>query len=250
MLVDVRPAGRRLRWAVGLAALALTACSQSDGSTATTVVEETIPPAITLLVLRETTTIPGEAASTTTVPQRPGPQHSYPIDIFVPSSYQEVHHDYPAADMFAKCGSKVVAPVTGTVAEVSRVDTFDAAVDDPTTRGGLFVSMIGVDNIRYYMAHLQQVDAGIEAGVALVAGQPIGQVGDTGKSSACHLHFGLSPVCSAPEWWVRRGVVWPAPYLDAWLVGGDISPAQELNQWSAANPAACDDPASMPWPST
>jgi len=247
------PTDRRRHRVIGpVAAFAimLAGCSQSVTAPSTSTGDDTVPPAITSLVPRETVTVPGAADTMMSVASQPGPQHSYPIDIFVKSSYQETHHDYPAADVFADCGSKVVAPVTGTVAEISRVDLYDDATDDPTTRGGFFVSIIGVDNVRYYMAHLQEVEPGIEAGVSVVAGQPVAKVGDTGKSSACHLHFGLSPVCSAPEWWVRRGVIWPARYLDAWLIAGDISPIQEITEWTSANPGACSDPALMPWPST
>ena len=239
------------RAARGLAvAIVLAGCSQSSSAPGTSFVDNTLPPAITLLVPRSTSTVPGAVDTTTSITSRPGPQHSYPIDIFVASSYQATHHDYPAADMFADCGSKVVAPVTGTVAEVSRVDQYDDITDDPATRGGLVVSIIGVDQVRYYMAHLQEIEPSIEPGISVVAGQPVAKVGSTGKSSACHLHFGLSPVCSGPEWWVRRGVIWPARYLDAWRIGGDISPVQEITDWANANPGACTDPTLMPWPST
>ena len=38
-------------------------------------------------------------------------------------------------------------------------------------------------------------------------------MGDTGRASACHVHFGLSLPCPNREWWVRRGVIWPDQYL-------------------------------------
>jgi murein DD-endopeptidase MepM/ murein hydrolase activator NlpD len=223
-------------------------CSVAQSTSTTDVADDTVPPAITVLVPRVPTTLASQTGVTSILPA--GPQHSYPIDIFVMSSFQPEHHDYPAADMFAACGSKVVSPATGTIGEVSRFDLFDEAVNDPATRGGLFVSVLGIDNVRYYMAHLQEIAVGVEPGVAVVAGQAIATVGDTGNAGACHVHFGLSPICSATEWWVRRGVIWPGPYLDGWLVGGDISPVQEIQQWTTDHPGVCTDPNLMPWPST
>ena len=38
---------------------------------------------------------------------------------------------------------------------------------------------------------------------------------------------------------MRRGVVWPHPYLDAWRRGEQLSPAEEIAWWAAANPDAC-----------
>ena len=54
-------------------------------------------------------------------------------------------------------------------------------------------------------------------------------VGKTGNASVCHLHFGISPPCARTgDWWIRRGVIWPWPYLDAWRVGAVRSPATEV----------------------
>ena len=77
-------------------------------------------------------------------------------------------------------------------------------------------------------------------GDRITAGQLLGTMGDTGRASACHLHFGISPPCPGKEWSVRRGVVWPYPYLDAWRGGDQTSPADEVARWLADNPAACE----------
>jgi murein DD-endopeptidase MepM/ murein hydrolase activator NlpD len=113
------------------------------------------------------------------------------------------------------------------------VDTYTATVNAGGTRGGLSVSILGEDGARYYGSHYSWISAGIEAGVAVPAGQQIGAVGKTG---ACHVHFGLSPVCMRTgDWWIRRGVIWPWPYLDAWRSGTAKSPVTELTSWQASH---------------
>ena len=78
------------------------------------------------------------------------------------------------------------------------------------------------------------------------AGDHLGTIGTTGRSSACHVHFGMSPPCPEREWSVRRGVVWPYRYLDDWRSGGQASPADEVAAFVAEQPDACasaaDDP--------
>jgi peptidoglycan LD-endopeptidase LytH len=149
------------------------------------------------------------------------------------------HGDYPATDIFVGCGALIVAPVNGVVLESRRVNSYDPRVDNPATRGGLSVAIVGDDGVRYYLAHFQQIEDGIERGVRVAVGQPLGLMGRTGRASACHLHLGLSPPCPGEEWSVRRGVIWPHPYLDDWRTGGQRSPVEEVAQWVSAFPNAC-----------
>ncbi len=152
------------------------------------------------------------------------------------ASYASTHHDYPAADIIAACGLPVVAPVDGVVLEIGRVDAYDAKVNDGATRGGRNISLLGDDGVRYYGAHLDTFEPGIEPGVRVTAAQKLATVGKTGNTSVCHLHFGISPGCAkVGDWWTRRGVIWPAPYLDAWRRGETSSPATEIAAWQAAN---------------
>lgn len=141
-------------------------------------------------------------------------------------SYAATHHDYPAADIFTGTGCTFVSPVDGRVDEVSRTDAWSSTVNDGATRGGLFVSVVGVDGVRYYGAHLAQVASGIEPGVPVRAGQPLGRIGETGsaRGTGTHLHFGISWPTPRGYWWIRRGVVAPQPFLDSWRAGGDASP--------------------------
>jgi murein DD-endopeptidase MepM/ murein hydrolase activator NlpD len=151
------------------------------------------------------------------------------------------HHDYPAADIFASsgCGTPLVSPVDGKVLEVRTVNLYDPAVDNPAYRGGKYVSIRGEDGVRYYLAHLDTVAAGLVPGSAVAAGQRVGTMGQTGRAGACHVHLGISPTCPGKEWAVRRGVIWPQPYLDAWRTGGTFSPAGEVAAWTQAHPGAC-----------
>jgi murein DD-endopeptidase MepM/ murein hydrolase activator NlpD len=135
--------------------------------------------------------------------------------------------------------------VNGVVIEVRTVDRWDPAIDNPATRGGRSVAILGDDGVRYYTAHLDTID--VAQGRRVGAGDPIATVGRTGRASACHVHFAISPPCPGPEWSVRRGVVWPHPYLDAWRVGEQRSPADEIDEWVADHPDACAEAMSDPF---
>ena len=163
---------------------------------------------------------------------------NYAYPVIGHSSYGHQHSDYPATDIFADCGQPVVSPVDGVVLEVSRVDLWEPG-SGGATRGGKFVSIRGVDGVRYYGSHLSRVRRGIEAGVRVTAGQRVGRVGRTGRAGACHLHFGISPVCAGTgDWWIRRGVIWPWPYLDSWRGKNGAeprSPRREVRAWLEEN---------------
>jgi murein DD-endopeptidase MepM/ murein hydrolase activator NlpD len=165
----------------------------------------------------------------------------FPISPASVARYGRTHHDYPASDMFAPCGSAVVSPVSGRVSDVSYRDTWSASVDDGATRGGLSVAVVGDDGVRYYGSHLRRVTAGIRPGVRVAAGQSLGRVGDTGSAAGtgCHLHFGISPPCGTGDWQVRRGILQPAPYLDAWRAGRNTSPLAEVLAWRRSHRAQC-----------
>jgi len=161
-------------------------------------------------------------------------RYVFPVDGKV--TYERTHHDYPATDIIAACGAPVRAVTDGVVLEVSRTDGYDARADDGAKRGGLFVSVLGDDGVRYYGSHLRVLSAGIDAQARVRAGDALGEVGDTGDAGVCHLHFGLSPQCArVADWWVRRGTIWPWSYLDVWRRGDPVSPAAEIIAWNKAN---------------
>jgi murein DD-endopeptidase MepM/ murein hydrolase activator NlpD len=149
------------------------------------------------------------------------------------ASYHPTHAAYPGTDIFAACGTPVLAVTDGQILEVSRVDKYDKQGPQGPLNGGKSVSLLGDDGVRYYGSHLTEVAAGLAAGVRVRAGQQVGSVGRTGNANnVCHLHFGISPPCArTDDWWIRRGVIWPAPYLNAWRDGTNRSPADELVTW-------------------
>jgi murein DD-endopeptidase MepM/ murein hydrolase activator NlpD len=164
------------------------------------------------------------------------PAQAAPVFIFPVAdcevNYARAHHDYAATDILAKKGCKFVSPVNGVVDEVNRVDNWSGKTNLGIDRGGLYVSIIGDDGVRYYGSHLSSVVASIQPGVVVKAGRVLGKIGSTGsaRGTAPHLHFGISwPTPTQPNvWWVRRGVVLPFKYLDAWKAGKDLSPVKEV----------------------
>jgi murein DD-endopeptidase MepM/ murein hydrolase activator NlpD len=156
--------------------------------------------------------------------------------------YSRYHHDYPATDIFGTCGAAALAPVDGTLIDGRADDPWDPQTDDPANRGGRYFAIVGVDGVRYYGAHLQALTVAV--GTRVRAGDQVGVVGNSGNARGidCHLHFGISPPCSNADWWVRRGAIYPWPYLDAWRSGAATSPAPAVREWAAANPNACTTP--------
>jgi murein DD-endopeptidase MepM/ murein hydrolase activator NlpD len=164
------------------------------------------------------------------------PAQAAPIYIFPVAdcavNYARAHHDYDATDILAKKGCKFVSPVNGVIDEVNRTDLWSGKTNLGIDRGGLYVSIIGEDGVRYYGSHLTSIVTSIQPGVVVKAGQLLGKVGATGsaRGTSPHLHFGISwPTPSQPNvWWVRRGVVLPWKYLDAWKSGKDLSPVKAV----------------------
>ncbi len=163
------------------------------------------------------------------------PAQAAPVYVFPVTgcevNYAKAHHDYAATDILAKAGCKFVAPINGVVDEVNRIDAWSGKTNLGIDRGGLYVSIIGDDGVRYYGSHLRSIPASIQSGVVVKAGRFLGTIGATGsaRGTAPHLHFGISWPTPAQTWWVRRGEVLPWKYLDAWKAGKDLSPVKEVN---------------------
>jgi murein DD-endopeptidase MepM/ murein hydrolase activator NlpD len=145
-------------------------------------------------------------------------------------NYARAHHDYAATDILTDAGCKFVAPIDGVVDEVNRVDNWSGKTNLGIDRGGLFVSIIGSDGVRYYGSHLRSIPSSIQPGIQVKAGRVLGAVGATGSARGTHphLHFAISWPTPADTWWVRRGEVLPWKYLDAWKKGKDLSPVKEV----------------------
>jgi murein DD-endopeptidase MepM/ murein hydrolase activator NlpD len=145
----------------------------------------------------------------------------FPIRPASAARFRPGHHDYPATDIRAPTGSTFVAVTSGVVDFVNEVDGWDPRLDDPATRGGLSVAIIGDDGVRYYGSHLSAIAPDVAPGVRVSAGQQLGAVGQSGDARfvAPHLHFGISHPTYPEDWAVRRGEIDPYPYLKAWTAG-------------------------------
>jgi murein DD-endopeptidase MepM/ murein hydrolase activator NlpD len=167
--------------------------------------------------------------ATTISPAQAAPNYVFPI-FGCDYTYAKAHHDYPATDILAKAGCRYVAATSGVIDEVNRVDSWSGKTNLGVDRGGLYVSFIGDDGVRYYASHLRTIPLSIQPGVVVKAGRFLGTVGATGSARGTkpHIHFGLSWSTPPQTWWVRRGMVWPWKYLDAWKAGKDLSPAKEV----------------------
>ena len=174
--------------------------------------------------------------ATTTTPSTTAPaRYAFPVQ-GCKVSYGHFHHDYPATDIFTSKGCHFVAATGGTVSEVTAVDKWDPKTDLGADRGGRSVAIVGDDGVRYYGSHLLSVAAGIAPGVRVQAGQLLGLVDNSGDArfTATHVHFGISWPTRSGVWWIRRGVLYPWPYLDSWRAGGNRSPAAAVRAALAA----------------
>jgi murein DD-endopeptidase MepM/ murein hydrolase activator NlpD len=147
-------------------------------------------------------------------------------------TYSKYHHDYPASDIFAKKGCAFVSPIAGVVDEVNTVDKWSGKTNLGADRGGLSISILGDDGLRYYGSHLSKIEPNIVPGYKVATGEKLGEIGSTGSARGTkpHLHFGISYPTEKGIWWVRRGVglekgkTSPWKYLQAWQVGKDLKP--------------------------
>jgi peptidoglycan LD-endopeptidase LytH len=166
-----------------------------------------------------------------TSPASAAPIYTFPV-AGCKVTYSKYHHDYPAADIFGKKGCAFVSPIAGVVDEVNSVDKWSGKTNLGADRGGLSISIIGDDGLRYYGSHLSKIEANIIPGYKVATGEKLGEIGSTGSARGTkpHLHFGISYPTEKGIWWVRRGVglekgkTSPWKYLQAWQVGKDLKP--------------------------
>jgi peptidoglycan LD-endopeptidase LytH len=186
--------------------------------------------------------VPSASPTTSARPKTPSAKPKTQIRYVFPVragnvAFHPTHGKYPATDIFADCGEPAVATTSGVILEVSRTDEYVKGEPDGPRNGGLSVSLLGDDGVRYYGSHLRKVLPAIRAGLRVEAGREFGEVGHTGNANGvCHLHFGISPPCAkVGDWKVRRGVIWPAPYLSSWRAKGKKSPVAAAASWQRAH---------------
>jgi len=217
--------------------LLLSGCSDSPAPIITPFLAPAPKPSPSISPVPPTATPTPQPTSTFVPTFTPGPtlepwiasgrRYYFPVQPPAGAVYANEHHDYPATDIFAPIGSVVVAVTDGVVDEVSRVDQWEARTNDGAYRGGLWVTIVGDDGVRYHTSHLSSVEPDIAAGARVYAGQIIGRSGHTGNATLTppHVHFGISHPTFPGDWAIRRGEVWPYEYLKAWTRGEDVTPA-------------------------
>jgi len=105
-------------------------------------------------------------------------------------------------DMFAKCGIRLAAARGG---KVQFAGYHSAA--------GNYVVIDGAGTGRDYVyMHLLETPL-VKTGDRVFTGEKIGEVGETGRASGCHLHFEL---WSAPGWYEGGKAFDPLPALRVW----------------------------------
>lgn len=192
--------------------------------------EIVVTPSITPEI-RETSTATNSTTTTfeVTPSSTPNPhKYTFPVKPDGSVDYAEgtAAHGYPAVDIFAPVGWEYAAVTDGTVEFVSYTDIWDPLTDDPATRGGIAIAIIGDDGLRYYGSHLSKIADGIESGQHVSAGQLLGYIGESGNAlgTVSHLHFGISRPTYPEDWKTRRGEIDPFPYLNAWAAWINITP--------------------------
>jgi murein DD-endopeptidase MepM/ murein hydrolase activator NlpD len=111
-------------------------------------------------------------------------------------------HTHQGHDVMAKCGVPLVAARGGRV----RYSGYQGAAGNY-----LVIDSRGSSLDTAYMHMLEP--SPLKVGMTVRTGQPIGLVGSTGSSSACHLHF---EIWTAPGWYEGGSPIDPLPYLRKW----------------------------------
>jgi murein DD-endopeptidase MepM/ murein hydrolase activator NlpD len=108
-------------------------------------------------------------------------------------------------DIFARCGTPVVAARDGSVvaARTGGNEGNYAVIEAPDGAQQAYLHMIEPATVR--------------KGQQVTAGQPIGNVGETGNASGCHLHFEL---WSSPGRFTGGSPYDPRPDLERWAAAG------------------------------
>ncbi|MBB5084226.1 hypothetical protein HNR40_009734 [Nonomuraea endophytica] len=137
------------------------------------------------------------------------------------TTYQRQLLVLPKTTIWAAQGCSFVAPIGGTIDEVNTKNRWRPSTDKGADREGRFVTLIGDDGVRYLGGHLDSVTEGLAPGAKVKAGQVLGQVGKSGnaRDTGANLYFAISWKTGPAYWWVRRGMVEPWAYLDAWAEG-------------------------------
>ena len=110
--------------------------------------------------------------------------------------------DHRGVDLFAACGTPLVAASSGTVRTrkyQSRAGNYVVITGTPSGEDEVYMHLAAASPLR--------------VGDPVAPGTPLGTVGDTGRATGCHLHFEL---WTAPGWYAGGHAHDPTATLDAW----------------------------------
>lgn len=110
--------------------------------------------------------------------------------------------DHKGQDMFADCGTKLAAARGGRV----QFAGYHSAAGNYLVIDG---AGTGIDYVYMHM----RAPATVKTGDRVFTGQKVGEVGETGRASGCHLHFEL---WSVPGWYEGGEAFDPLPSLKRW----------------------------------
>ncbi|WP_405084362.1 M23 family metallopeptidase [Microbispora sp. NBC_01389] len=137
----------------------------------------------------------------------------------------------PKTTIWAGKGCAFVSPVDGEVEEVNVRNQWAPSTDRGADREGRYVTVKGADGVLYLGGHLDSVVEDLKPGAKVKAGQLLGRVGNSGnaRDTASNLYFAISWPTAPQNWWIRRGIVPPWPFLDAWDDGNrTVSPRKAM----------------------
>jgi hypothetical protein len=238
--VEIMRAGHLGRWAaLAGAALLASACSQATGvagvsaqSPATTTASAS--PSVTATIPSadpQSAETPPKGEDPTKIPPPKVSKYSYTFPVQgCRTTYERRLLVLSKTTIWAGKGCAFVAPVDGVVDEVNTLNAWSPSTDVGARREGRYVTIIGDDGVRYLGGHLDTVADGLRPGVRVKVGQTLGRVGNSGnaRDTAPNLYFAISWKTGPAYWWVRRGMVNPWSYLDAWQSGNKtLSPKEE-----------------------
>jgi murein DD-endopeptidase MepM/ murein hydrolase activator NlpD len=121
-------------------------------------------------------------------------------------------YSHQGQDLLAVAGSPVVAPVAGSI----------SFVDYQAGGAGYYIVEQGADGYDYFFAHCLAGSVVVGRAQAVIAGQQLCSVGQTGRASAPHLHVEMwqngwrTDATSAP--------IDPLPFLRAWDPAAPAAP--------------------------
>jgi murein DD-endopeptidase MepM/ murein hydrolase activator NlpD len=107
-------------------------------------------------------------------------------------------------DIFADCGTPVVAALGGEVASAG----YEGGA-------GNYAVITADDRTSHVYMHMQRKPL-VKQGERVEAGESLGAVGESGSAQGCHLHFEL---WTAPGWYRGGEAVDPLPTLRRWSAG-------------------------------